>query len=195
VLRLADADVLPFDYRSLQKTVSKYLQEVTHLADQLREDNSIENQLLTSKAYQLAADPQKGVVAPKAKDVVPNFDFSSFKTALDSLQKSTSTLFEIQEKLNNVSDKKKEKLNIALFQAEKQLLIPEGLPRRPWYKHSIYAPGFYTGYGVKTLPGIREAIEESHWQEAKEQIAIVTSAVNRLNAAIVNAIQIAKEIQ
>ena len=195
VLRLADADVLPFDYRSLQKTVSKYLQEVTHLADQLREDNTIENQLLTAKSYQLAADPQKGVVPPKAKEVVPNFDFSSFKTALDSLRKSTNTLFEIQEKLNNVSDKKKDKLNIALFQAEKQLLIPEGLPRRPWYKHSIYAPGFYTGYGVKTLPGIREAIEESHWQEAKEQIAIVTSAVNRLNAAIVNAIQIAKEIQ
>jgi len=194
-LRLADADVLPFDYRSLQKTVSKYLQEVTHLADQLREDNTIENQLLTAKSYQLAADPQKGVVPPKAKEVVPNFDFSSFKTALDSLRKSTNTLFEIQEKLNNVSDKKKDKLNIALFQAEKQLLIPEGLPRRPWYKHSIYAPGFYTGYGVKTLPGIREAIEESHWQEAKEQIAIVTSAVNRLNAAIVNAIQIAKEIQ
>lgn len=195
VLRLADANVLPFDFRSFQKTVSAYLQEITRLTDQLREDRNIENQLVAAKSYQLAADPQKTFVSPKTKELVPDFDFSTLKLALDSLQKSAATLYSLQEKVNSASDKKTDKLNVALFQAEKQLLIPGGLPRRPWYKHSIYAPGFYTGYGVKTLPGIREAIEESHWQEAREQITIATAAVNRLNGAIVAAIQIATDIQ
>ena len=52
-----------------------------------------------------------------------------------------------------------------------------GLPRRAWYRHLIYAPGFYTGYGVKTLPGVREAIEQKHWQEADEQIDVVSKTL------------------
>jgi N-acetylated-alpha-linked acidic dipeptidase len=195
VLRLADADILPFDFRSLQSTISKYLLEVTQLTDHLREETGIENELVKSKSYQLAADPQKVFVAPKEKEAVPVLDFSNLKTALDSFQISATKLYTLQKKLDLVSDKKKEKLNSLLFQAEKQLLIPAGLPRRPWYKHAIYAPGFYTGYGVKTLPGIREAIEEGHWQEAREQISVVTEAINRLNVALGSAIQIAKAIQ
>jgi N-acetylated-alpha-linked acidic dipeptidase len=60
------------------------------------------------------------------------------------------------------------------------LLIENGLPRREWYKHSIYAPGFYTGYGVKTLPGIREAIEQRNWNEAQQQIAVDAKAIIKL---------------
>jgi len=62
------------------------------------------------------------------------------------------------------------------------LLSPAGLPRRPWYKHSIYAPGFYTGYGVKTLPGIREAIEQRNWPEVQQQITAVAATINALAA-------------
>ena len=69
--------------------------------------------------------------------------------------------------------------NKALYRAEQQLMI-NGLPRREWYKHSIYAPGFYTGYGVKTMPGIREAIEQRNWKEAQEQIKIDAAAINKL---------------
>ena len=72
-------------------------------------------------------------------------------------------------------------LNKALYQAEQQLLLPQGLPRRPWYRHAVYAPGFYTGYGVKTLPGIREAIEQRNWTEAQAQIQLAADAINRLN--------------
>jgi len=194
VLRLADADVLPFDFRSLQKTISKYLEEVTHLSDQLREENAVENQLLKAKSYQLASDPQKVLFVPKEKEVVPVLDFSNLKISIDSLLKSANQLYQLQTQLDAFSYKKKEKLNELLFQAEKQLLIPAGLPRRPWYKHAIYAPGFYTGYGVKTLPGIREAIEEGHWQEAREQIEIAAQAVDRLNVALGSAIQIARDI-
>jgi N-acetylated-alpha-linked acidic dipeptidase len=74
-------------------------------------------------------------------------------------------------------------LNQLLYQAEQQLLS-EGLPRRPWYRHTIYAPGFYTGYGVKTLPGIREAIEQRNWAEAQEQIEITAKAIERYSSTV-----------
>jgi N-acetylated-alpha-linked acidic dipeptidase len=77
-----------------------------------------------------------------------------------------------------------ERLNKLLYQAEQQLLSEAGLPRRGWYKHTIYAPGFYTGYGVKTLPGIREAIEQRNWTEAQEQIEIAASALEKYTNTI-----------
>ena len=72
-------------------------------------------------------------------------------------------------------------VNQALYKAEQQLLSDNGLPRRPWYRHSIYAPGFYTGYGVKTLPGIREAIEQRNWKEAQEQIEIDAAVLKKFS--------------
>jgi len=80
-----------------------------------------------------------------------------------------------------------EKANASLFRAEQQLLSVTGLPRRPWFKHTIYAPGFYTGYGVKTMPGIREAIEQKDWKEAQEQIHIAATQIKQL-AVYLNAI-------
>ena len=195
VLRLANAGILPFDFRSLQKTISNYLEEIIHLSEQQREENEVENQLVKSNAHLLASDPQKVFVATKEKEIVPVLEFSILKSALDSLQKSATQLYELQVSLNVFPDNKKEKFNVALFQAEKQLLIPAGLPRRPWYKHAIYAPGFYTGYGVKTLPGIREAIEENHWQEAREEISTATESINRLNESLHSAIQIGLRIK
>jgi N-acetylated-alpha-linked acidic dipeptidase len=64
------------------------------------------------------------------------------------------------------------------------LLYEKGLPRRPWYKHQIYAPGFYTGYGVKTLPGIREGIEEGNWSEAQERIRILAITLADFDSTI-----------
>ena len=64
-------------------------------------------------------------------------------------------------------------VNRRLIQMERGLTDPAGLPRRPWFRHQLYAPGFYTGYGVKTIPGVREAIEQKLWTEAEEQIAKV----------------------
>jgi N-acetylated-alpha-linked acidic dipeptidase len=80
-----------------------------------------------------------------------------------------------------------ESFNQALYQAEQQLLSGTGLPRRPWYQHTIYAPGFYTGYGVKTMPGIREAIEQRDWKEAQDQISVDAQAIARLAEYLKNA--------
>lgn len=179
VLRMADADVLPFDFRNLYATLDRYTTELTDLASNMRDMTAIDNQLIKANDFTLAADPTEKYVSPTAKEEVPKLDFSALKTALDSLKKSTAHLADVWAK-EAQTDASHDKLNKALYQAEQQLLSTEGLPRRPWYRHTIYAPGFYTGYGVKTMPGIREAIEQRNWTEAQQQIAVVASAVNRL---------------
>ncbi len=75
-------------------------------------------------------------------------------------------------------------LNEILYKSERALANSEGLPRRSWFKHQIYAPGFYTGYGVKTLPAVREAVEQRNWKEAREQILIVAKIIENFAAEI-----------
>jgi N-acetylated-alpha-linked acidic dipeptidase len=69
------------------------------------------------------------------------------------------------------------KLNTLLIQSERKLTLDAGQPGRPWYRHQIYAPGAYTGYGVKTLPGVREAIEQDNWKLAEEQVPVVAKVL------------------
>lgn len=178
VLRMADADLLPFDFRSLQSTIDKYATELTNLVDKMRENTAIENQLIKANDYTLAADPTKHEQPPVAKAEVPRLDFTALKTALDSLKKSTDKLAQTWQAASQTGADN-DKLNKLLYHAEQQLLN-DGLPRRPWYRHTIYAPGFYTGYGVKTLPGIREAIEQRNWTEAQDQIAVVAKSIDNL---------------
>ncbi len=174
-LRMANADIVPFDFRSLHKTIQGYAGEVMALTDQLRETTAVENQLIAEKKYLLAADPTEVYHAPTAKEPVPYLDFSSLQNALSAFEKAASTNATAIAKQQGSAS-----LNQALYKAEQVLLSPNGLPRRAWYRHTIYAPGFYTGYGVKTLPGIREAIEQREWKEAQEQIKITAAAIQDL---------------
>jgi len=180
-LRMADADVLPFDFRSLQKTINGYVTDLISMTDQMRETTKLENELIKSKQYQLAADPKKNEKNPSVKEEVPFIDFSPLQNALDALDKSTQQLADVWSKAI-MSSADHDAFNKELYQAEQQLLSVDGLPRRPWYKHTLYAPGFYTGYGVKTMPGVREAIEQRKWKEAQEQIGIDAAAINKLAA-------------
>lgn len=173
-LRLVNANILPFDFNGFYKTVNGYVNEVTALTDNLREATEIENQMIKENRYKLASDPTKTFVQPVAKESVPYLNFSALLNAVSQLEKSASTYSELV-KLNPNPNTNLAKLNKLLYTAEQNLMIDEGLPRRPWFRHSIYAPGYYTGYGVKTLPGIREAIEERNWKEAQQQIEIVAS--------------------
>jgi N-acetylated-alpha-linked acidic dipeptidase len=66
-----------------------------------------------------------------------------------------------------------------LMRMERFLTREEGLPKRPWYKHLVYAPGLYTGYGVKTLPGVREAIEQRDWNSVNDEVEIVAKTLER----------------
>ena len=170
---------MPFDFKGFHKTLSGYLTEVTALIDILRESTEVENQMVKERRYVLANDPTQTYVSPVAKEAVPFINFSSLQNAISVLEKSASTFADLYT-ANPKPNTNLNKLNELLYQAEQKLLSPNGLPRRPWYKHTIYAPGFYTGYGVKTLPGVREAIEQRNWKEAQEQIAIDAKAIASL---------------
>jgi len=174
-LRLANADVLPFDFKTFHRTVSGYQSEVITLLDNLRETTEVENQLVREKRYVLAADPTKKSIPPVQKDLVPFVNFSSLQNAISRLEKSASLYAE--QLLANPNTSKAQEVNQLVFRAEQKLLSPTGLPRRAWFKHTVYAPGYYTGYGVKTLPGIREAIEQRNWTEVQEQIEIAAHAI------------------
>lgn len=180
-LRMANADVLPFEFKDLYKAISGYVTELTSLLQQTRDNTEIENKLIANGDYKLAADPLKTFIVPAAKEAVPYLDFSPLQNALAALQKSTDSLSSICSKAVSAGGNN-EALNVKLYEAEQQLLLLNGLPRRPWYKHALYAPGFYTGYGVKTMPGIREAIEQRNWKEAQEQINLDAEAINKLAA-------------
>jgi N-acetylated-alpha-linked acidic dipeptidase len=180
-LRMADAGLLPFDFKSLHKTINGYVTEVVVLADQMRETTLVENQLIREKRYAYAADPTKKQLAPPVKEEVPFLNFSELQNAMTAFEKSSNVLDTVMSK-NIADESRKNTLNKSLYQAEQKLLTEKGLPRRGWYRHTIYAPGFYTGYGVKTLPGIREAIEQRNWKEAQEQIDLDAGVIKNFAA-------------
>lgn len=175
-LRLAGADVLPFDFKSFHRTVNGYLNEVTALLESMRESTEVENQLIRENRYVQASDPKEKSIPPTAKEPVPFLNFSSLQNALSTVEKSANQFADLAA-ANPKPNTNMAELNRLLYQAEQKLLSPSGLPRRPWFRHTIYAPGFYTGYGVKTLPGVREAIEERNWKEAQDQIEIAATAL------------------
>lgn len=175
-LRLANADRLPFNFDAFHRTVKEYLADVMKLLTDMREATVAENRMIREKQFTYAADPTKEFHAPKEKAPVPYLDFSPVQNALARLDAAASDLSNILNG-NGQEPANMEKINTLMFQCEQKLLTEQGLPRRPWYRHTIYAPGYYTGYGVKTLPGIREAIEQRNWQEARDQIYIVATAL------------------
>ncbi len=182
-LRLVNADVLPFDFKGFHRTLSTYMTEVTALLDNMRESTEVENQMVKESRYVLAADPTKKYVAPAANEPVPFLNFASLQNALTALEKSATKYAELYA-ANPKPNTNLAQLNKLLYQAEQKLLSANGLPRRSWFKHTIYAPGYYTGYGVKTLPGVREAIEQRSWKEAQEQIEIAAQALNAYTAQV-----------
>ena len=176
-LRLSEADALPFDFTALHKTVKGYINELMNNVEQMREKAKVENELVNTKAYAVAADPTEGLKLPTIVADVPYVDFASILNALTRLEKSAQQVEQIKA---NADAQKLAAINAKIYAAEQSLLMTNGLPRRPWYKHSLYAPGFYTGYGVKTIPGVREAIEQKDWSETRTQIEEVAAAINRL---------------
>jgi len=144
--------------------------------------------MLKENMFTLTKEPGKTYGPPAAKDAVPFLNFSSLENALVQLKNSTDEFQKLYSKGISLSADKKAQLNTILYQAEQSLLQQAGLPRRPWYRHEIYAPGFYTGYGVKTLPGIREGIEQRNWKEAQAHIEIVAKTLETYTAQVNQAI-------
>lgn len=177
-MRFANAEMLPFDFKTFYATVNGYMGEVLKLLDEMRESTDIENRMIKENRYVYAMNPKIKYVPATTKEPVPYLDFSELQNAMRALEKSSSAFSDLIV-ANPRPNTNIAQLNKILYQAEQKLMEETGLPRRPWYKHTIYAPGYYTGYGVKTLPGIREAIEQRNYKEAQEQIAIAAAAISR----------------
>jgi len=178
-LRLANADIIPLNFSQWHTTVSGYLDEIMKETEKMRTSVEKHNMLIEKNAYELASDPTKKYNNPKPKEKVPYLDFSPLQNALSNLEMTIERFNKLDFK--TLSKDKKLSINKKLMGAEHMLTSEKGLPRRPWFKHQIYAPGFYTGYGVKTLPGVREAIEQKNWDEAKEQIDILSQTLSNFN--------------
>ncbi len=177
VLRLADADVLPFEFTRFAGTVGRYVREVEELAEQMRQETTERNRRLDDRTYELADDPKQPLTAPKRLDPVPHLNFAPLKNALSTLEASAKAYEKTMAAGRMPAAEAQKRLDGILMQTERALTRREGLPRRPWYVHHIYAPGFYTGYGVKTLPTVREAIEQREWREAEEQIGVTARVI------------------
>ena len=187
VLRLADADVLPFAFAPFGVTVERYVDEVIDLTDLLRDETARTNRLLADGRYEAAADPTLTFVPPAREDPVPYLNFAPLRNATRRLTDAAAAYdaalgAAMQE--GAIPNETRRELNRLLTLAERSLTRDAGLPRRPWFRHQIYAPGFYTGYGVKTLPGVREAIEQRAWEEASEQIEYSAGAIEALAGEI-----------
>jgi len=192
MMRLSAADVIPVNFTNFYTTVADYTKEVKDLADQLRTDAEMEKKMTNDKLYSLSEDPKLGLKPRVSKGDVPYLDFSSLDNSLAQLKSRTEEFQQLYSKAASLDAAKLKKLNEIIFRAERSLLQENGLPRRKWYKHQIYAPGFYTGYGVKTLPGIREGLEECQWKEAQDNIRIVSATLQKFTSQIEAAIALLK---
>ena len=186
VLRFADADVLPYDFTDFADTVHKYSDELKKLLKDKQEEIQNRNQDLDNGVYSAISDPRRPTVAPPREQVPPFLNFAPLDNAQSALDRAAQRYAKAVKALGSgsLSSQTTLSLNAKLLQAERKLTNDAGLPRRPWYKHMIYAPGFYTGYGAKTLPGIREGIEEKRYSEADKEISIVAQALQDYAAVI-----------
>lgn len=189
VMRLADADLLPYDFTNLADTIHKYVGELQKLLRDKQEEVRERNLEIEEGVFSATADPREPGVPPAVQEVPPHVSFAPLENSTDALTRSARRYQKALDKAEAnggaaLGQSSIAQVNHLLLETERRLTSDEGLPGRSWYKHQIYAPGFYTGYGVKTIPGVREAIEQNRWHEADEQIARVAKLLNGEAAVI-----------
>jgi len=190
MIRLADADLLPFEFTNLADTVQTYVKDLETLLKTQQDDVRERNRQIDEGVFAAINDPKRPLQAPKTERVAPALNFAPLENAAELLTQAAA-------RYHRAVDAARPKLasgsaavraaNAKLLQAERQLTDEGGLPKRPWYRHLLYAPGFYTGYAVKTMPGVREAIEQKLYAEAETEIARVAKALER-EAALLDSV-------
>jgi N-acetylated-alpha-linked acidic dipeptidase len=169
VLREANADVLPMYFTGFADTVAGYVTELKKLDADMKTKSEKEDKLLNGKAFTLASDPTETYVAPPSEGPVPMIDFAPLDVAVAKL-KASAKAYDDALASGAVPPARAARVNAILQDIDQSLLDERGLPGRPWYKNLAYAPGVLTGYGAKTLPGVREAIEGRRWAEAQTYV-------------------------
>lgn len=178
VLRIADADVVPLRFTDLAATVKGYLAEVKALATTQAGKDAKRAAMTKAGVFKLAGDPLDPVGELPSVTATPEMDMSAMDAAVTRLEASAKAFdTALAEKGTGLDAARMDRLNTALLGIDQTLLLDVGLPFRPWYKHSLYAPGRFTGYGAKTLPGIREAIEERRVDDARRYVDLTAAAL------------------
>ena len=184
VLREADADVLPLHFGGFANAVDGYVDELKKLNADMRTKTEKEDKLITGGAYRLASNPETPTAAPAAEGAVPDIDFAALDQAAAKLKASAKAFDDTLAANGEPPPARAAKVNALLRDIDQTLLDPKGLPDRPWFKNLAYAPGVLTGYGAKTLPGVREAIEGRRWAEAQAFVGRTAKVLNDYSARI-----------
>ena len=182
VLRAADAEVAPLRFGDLAATVAAQTEELKTLVKTERDSAVATNRLLDGQAFHLAADPTLSSGPPDRLEAVPAIDFAALDAAVARLTSSAKAYDTAS--MGDVGPAAAVRVDTVLQGVEQTLTDSRGLPGRPWYRHMIYAPGLLTGYGSKTLPGVREAIESRRWAEASDMIGRTAAVLDAASAKI-----------
>jgi N-acetylated-alpha-linked acidic dipeptidase len=190
VIRLADADLLPYEFTNLADTVSRYTTELQTLLRQRQDSIRDQNRAIDEGLYKAVSDPKKVSVAPEKKDVPPALNFAPLQNASAALTEAANRYHKAAEAAQGRLSSSPEiarAVNDRLVQSERELTDQGGLPGRAWYRHLLYAPGTETGYGAKTMPGAREGIEQGRYAEAEREIGRIAAALER-EARLIDAV-------
>ena len=181
VMRVAGADVLPAEFGNLAETARGYVTELKALRESTASEIAERNRQIADGIFTLVNDPRRPTRAPAAQLPAPVLNFAPLDNAATALDSAAARFERAYAALPAATAPAASfaPVNALLRQGDQALLLLEGLPKRSWYRHSLYAPGFYTGYGVKTMPGVREAIEEKNWQLADAEIVRIAAALLR----------------
>lgn len=181
IIRLADADILPYEFTNFAETVRQYLDELKEQLKTTQDQVKERNCQIVEGAFTATSDPKHPTIPPTLEEVPPHLNFAPLDNAVEALTQSSDRYEKAAKKFSQssvpLSKETAKGINGKLILSERTLTSADGLPGRPWFKHLIYAPGFYTGYGVKTIPGVREATEQKRWKEAEGEIVRVANAL------------------
>ncbi len=186
MLRMADADVIPYQYSDTADTIKSYVGEVERLATTLRAQIKERNTEIADGVYKAIADPKRTMVPPVVEKIPPYLNFGPLDQATDDF---TVAAADYDKAFNAHAADGHTAVNAEIIQAERAVLDPAGLPNRPWFQNMMYAPGFFTGYGVKTLPAVREMMEQKQWADVDAQIQRTAAAIEREAALLRTATQ------
>ena len=184
VLRLSEADLLPFAFERSADRIGSYVKEIEELLGTLKTDTTEHNRRVADGTFTRAANPAERLVPPAKKDDVPEISLAPLRDAVDRLRVAARRFDTAAAAAVDGPAAALAQANAIAFTAERALTRTDGLPRRPWFRHQVYAPGYYTGYGVKTLPAVREALEQRAWDEARTQVPVVAQALERYASEI-----------
>jgi N-acetylated-alpha-linked acidic dipeptidase len=189
VMRLADADLIPFEYTGMADTIAKYVTGLEKLLKEKQDEISERNLELQEGVFSAVADPRKVSVPPPQEAVPPYMNFAPLKNAVESLKKSADRYQSAVAKTQAdgapaLSPQVLASVNTSLLRVQRAFLSERGLPERPWFKHQVYAPGAYTGYGAKPLAAVREYMDKKQWKDADAQVPNVAKVLEDVATAI-----------